>query len=239
MTHPSVNIQYHNHNFKLYTHGFDDQVISSHIEKYGAWEKELTDIWYNHINEGDLVLDIGANIGWYTKIANIKGAVAISVEPDPKNFSLLQQNCSNYTNEFYNLCVGNNTDDIMLKLSNDNYGDNRTGVDGDILCKQTTIDNLVGDRANKIRAIKIDTQGWEPNIILGGLETLKNVADDCVIIIEYWPWGLSQNNFNYDAYINLRSIFTGSLTHFPNAVDWETSKDNPHVHCDLIIYKGI
>lgn len=213
--------------------------MSQHIHDQGVWEKELSEIWYNHIRAGDLVLDIGANIGWYTKIANLKGASCIAIEPDPKNFKLLKQNCDHDNNEFYNMCAGNSTDNVYLKLSDCNYGDNRVSADGmgDILCKQTTVDSLIADRASEIRAIKIDTQGWEPNVILGALETLKAVPKDCLIIIEYWPWMLNQNKFTTEAYHKLFEIFTGNR-YFSAADEWNNWIHNPDVYSDLVVYKN-
>lgn len=231
-----ANINYKTHSFTLHTRGESDIYISNWLLKGAIYEPNLTEIWYEHIKEGDLVLDIGANLGWYTKIANLKNAKAIAIEPDPTSFELLTLNCSD-KNELHNVCAGNNTNDIMLQVSNNNFGDNRTSDNGDIVCKQNTIDNIVGDRARQIRAIKIDTQGWEPNIISGAINTLKNVSDDCLIIIEYWPYGLTLNNFTSDAYQELFDIFCGRVLHLPKFVDWEESKEDFDAQSDIVIYK--
>lgn len=230
-------IVYRDHIFSMETHGHSDKYFSEELLNGKIWEPILTDIWYNHINDGDLVLDIGANLGWYTKIANLKGANCISIEPDIKNFEFLQKNCST-KNELYNICAGADTSNIMLKLSNENYGDNRTSILGDIVCKQNTVDNLVGNRANKIRAIKIDTQGWEPNILLGALQTLKNVPNGCLIIIEYWPFGLNENGFTEDSYSTLFNIFNGQLRFVgPQNLIWDECKNNPYIYTDMVMYK--
>lgn len=231
-------IKYKNHTFTMVTHGHGDRYVSEHLLNGEIWEPELTNIWYDHIKEGDLVLDIGANLGWYTKIANLKKASCITIEPDPKHFPLLTENCSK-DNEVYNICAGADTSDIMLKLSQENFGDNRTSAKGDIVCKQDTIDNLVGNRANKIRAIKIDTQGWEPNIIKGALKTLQGVSDDCLIIIEYWPYGLDQNGFTEDSYNELFDIFKGKPLFVPQRINWNECKNNPHIHSDIVMYKKL
>lgn len=47
---------------------------------------------------GDTVLDIGANIGTFSRTALQRGAHVIAVEPDPENFALLQQNTQDYEN---------------------------------------------------------------------------------------------------------------------------------------------
>lgn len=230
-----MEIQYDNHvfQFTLHTH---QELITRHITAHGVWEEDFSKIWYDHIRAGDLVLDIGANLGWYTKLANLKGATSIAIEPETENFRLLQHNCSG-DNEFHNVCAGNNTNDIGLKMSSDNFGDHRTSNTGDVMCKQDTIDNIVGDRASKIRAIKIDTQGWEPNIILGAINTLRAVADDCLMIIEYWPYGLYQNGFTPKSYDVLFDIFKGHATYHPHSLEYHDVKDDPYKHCDIVLYK--
>ena len=230
-----IDTHYDHHSFRFYTHN-KSELVTDYILQFGSWEPTLVDQWYNHINEGDLILDIGANIGWYTKIANLKGAISIAFEPDPKNFKILEKN-SCPRNELYNICAGNSTEDVMLQLSDNNFGDNRTSTEGDIICKQNTVDNIVGDRAKQIRAIKIDTQGWEPNIILGAINTLKNVADDCLIIMEYWPYGLYRNGFNFDTYQQLFDIFRATPEYIPHNIDFDQYKNNPSGHSDIILTK--
>lgn len=232
-----ITINYKHHNFILHTRDESDVYFSNHLINGEIWEPPLTDIWYDHINTGDLVLDVGANLGWYTKIANLKGAKSIAFEPHIGNYEILSRNCFD-TNELYNICAGNSTQDVMLQLSNTNFGDNRTSPTGDIVCKQNTIDNIVGDRASQIRAIKIDTQGWEPNIIAGAVNTLNNVPNDCLIIIEYWPYSLHLNGFSSDAYNQLFEIFKSAPRYFPHNINWEEVKLNEYIHCDLVLYKS-
>lgn len=48
-----------------------------------------------HISSKDVILDIGANIGSFSRLAVAQGAKVISVEPEPKSFSLLCKNSPN------------------------------------------------------------------------------------------------------------------------------------------------
>ena len=45
-----------------------EDVVGRHIYKRGEYEKHLSDYISNHVvfNEGDIALDVGANIGWYS-----------------------------------------------------------------------------------------------------------------------------------------------------------------------------
>jgi len=44
------------------------------------------------IKKGDIVLDLGAHIGSFTRYANLKGANTLSFEPNPDNFKILEKN---------------------------------------------------------------------------------------------------------------------------------------------------
>jgi FkbM family methyltransferase len=52
---------------------------------------------YRHLPlvEDDRVLDVGANIGVFTKYAVQQGALVLAIEPDPDNFALLEKNAGN------------------------------------------------------------------------------------------------------------------------------------------------
>jgi len=44
------------------------------------------------LSKGDIVIDVGAHIGVFTLAAALRGASVLSLEPDPENFELLQEN---------------------------------------------------------------------------------------------------------------------------------------------------
>lgn len=52
------------------------------------------------IKRGDIVLDLGGNIGFAVQLFLAMGAgLVISVEPDPTNFQILQRNCRRFGNQ--------------------------------------------------------------------------------------------------------------------------------------------
>lgn len=64
------------------------------IYKTGLYEEQLTQFLLQtlHLEEGDLVFDVGANIGWYSCVLSrhAPGAEIFCFEPDPGNFELLR-----------------------------------------------------------------------------------------------------------------------------------------------------
>ena len=73
-------------------------VIGRHLYKYGAHEPKTTEFLKTNliVEHGDVIFDIGANIGWYSlifdKVAHGKKIDIFAFEPDPSNFRLLKQN---------------------------------------------------------------------------------------------------------------------------------------------------
>ena len=61
----------------------------------GTYEPEETRLFRSKCRPGDTVIDVGANVGWYTVIASKlvgkKGRV-IAFEPEPVNFAILKKN---------------------------------------------------------------------------------------------------------------------------------------------------
>jgi FkbM family methyltransferase len=74
-----------------------EDVVGRHIYKYHVHEQELTAFLASHLRfePGDVIIDIGANIGWYSMLLERLAPDSVDIfsfEPDPLNFSLLSQN---------------------------------------------------------------------------------------------------------------------------------------------------
>jgi len=174
----------------------DDKYVGQRValEKY---EPYLTNLMLSKIKAGDMVLDIGANIGYDTVLfankVGKKGKV-IAIEPDPINFEILQKNIKE--NKLFNVvvvqaAVGNENKKMKIFESRENYGDHRMwGEKGrntkDVFCRR--LDDLLKELDyQKIDFIKMDVQGFEPLVIEGGKETIEKSKP--IIFFEYWPWG--------------------------------------------------
>ena len=108
-----VNIKFSNSNFDMFIYKSND-FLSNAISGSGSWEtKETNNLlslldYYSrkkNIERNDIyVLDIGANIGWYTFILGNKGYNIISFEPSTTNYYILNKN----------YCLNNNTNIILI-----------------------------------------------------------------------------------------------------------------------------
>jgi alanine racemase len=87
--------------FYMFTHPpGQDQYISHEIIEEGTWESFETEIARRLLQHFELFIDIGANIGWYSVVAQRvmrSGSAIYAFEPDPRNFSLLLKNTEQAT----------------------------------------------------------------------------------------------------------------------------------------------
>lgn len=140
----------------------------------------------------DSFLDLGANIGWYSLIAAQivgKRGKVIAFEPASDNASLLVANKN--LNEFsqidiHQMAVSNKNESAFLIRNDKNLGDYQlvTGKGGDV--ETVTLDAyLSSEDFAKIKLVKIDIQGHEPQALLGMQKHLTHHKP--VVILEFSP----------------------------------------------------
>ncbi len=166
----------------------------------------LTDLLKKEVNKGDVFIDIGANIGYYSIVASKlvgKNGKIFAFEPDLINYKKLIKNLKrNRCNNIIplNVAVSDKESKIKLFISEDNASDHRTyGIEGrkSVSIKSISLDDYFSkNNVTKVDFIKIDVQGYEPVVFKGMVKTLKNNRN-IKIITEFWPFGLK--SAGYDA----------------------------------------
>ncbi|WP_304918525.1 FkbM family methyltransferase [Methylophaga sp.] len=191
-----------NESFELITHNQDDHV-SRKMHKITVWEPTETRCVIEILSPNDFVIDVGANIGYYTvlfsKLIGSQGEI-IALEPDKKNFSILSLNVKlNQIKNVKLLCAAASDfqGDGMLYSSNWNFGDHRIYPSQDQSSgnniKLITLDDLIKQRGKAPKLLKIDCQGAEIMILKGLKESLNSVMRPKSIIVEFWPYGITQS----------------------------------------------
>ncbi len=130
------------------------------------------------LRQDDLFVDVGANIGSYTVLASkVVGAKSIAFEPVPQTFNHLQTNIN--INEISALvdcfCCAVGKEDGSVKFSSDNDTMNKV-VDENYSGKSIEVPvKSLDDLLNSLKptVIKIDVEGFEPEVIQGVISTLK------------------------------------------------------------------
>lgn len=190
---------------------------SEHIQQqlfwYGYYEKELGTLIKKILEPGDVFLDVGANIGYFSLLAAKQQATAkvIAFEPISSVFEKLEENISinNAKNvTAIKVAVGKKNEDKEIFIAGaDNMGmssfqkpDNYSGVTE--MVRVITIDEWIRTSGlSKINLIKFDIEGSELAALEGMNEALQNFKP--LIITEINPAALKAFNlvpadiFNY------------------------------------------
>ena len=167
------------------------------ISHYGTYEELESKIMEEKIEMGNIVVDVGANIGLHTlnmaKIVGNTGQV-FAFEPDPSNFEILKKNVkiNNYKNIILEQkAVGDKHGRTTLYQS-DHPGKHRIfpqteQAKSQVQVELTNLDNYFdSDMIDKINFIKIDVEGLEFSVLKGMKNILKN-SKKIKILFEFMP----------------------------------------------------
>jgi FkbM family methyltransferase len=141
---------------------------------YGTGERD--------VQKGDTVLDCGANIGVFTRLALDRGAkLVIAIEPAPENIESLKRNFKAEIAAgkviIYEGGVWDKDDVLLLKrdphnTAADSFVMLKDGSQG-VKAKLTTIDKMVVElKLEKVDYVKMDIEGAEQRALAGGQATL-------------------------------------------------------------------
>jgi FkbM family methyltransferase len=150
----------------------------------------------NLVRPGDTILDIGANIGFYSRLFSVlvgPSGKVYSFEPDETNFIHLHENVSGLLNvEPVKQAVAEKSGLLKLYTSRMLNVDHRTYKIDDYAEEKeivaTSVDDFVEGRF-RVNLIKIDIQGFEVFALRGMKRTLEE-NEDIIILAELWPYGL-------------------------------------------------
>jgi FkbM family methyltransferase len=155
------------------------------------------------------VVDVGANIGYYTMLAARRVKKVYAIEPDKKCFEILKKNIeeNNLKNVvLINKAASDKKEKKYLIRDEKNQGNSKIiDKNGEIVFAETLDNMLVNEQY--ISLIKIDVQGWEPEVIEGAKKTIKRNWP--TIFLEYTPGEYRDNkmiDFLQKNYQNIWSI---------------------------------
>lgn len=167
---------------QMQVHASGDRMISESLRRDRCWEPYETAITLQHLQAGDIYVDVGANIGYYTLVAaarvGTQGKV-FAYEPDAANFRLLETNIAlnNLAQvQAFPLALHHQHAEGKLFLSRDNFGDHRIYEARE--ARQSQPIKLVHGASHldaltdHIDFLKIDTQGAECFVVQGLQQTL-------------------------------------------------------------------
>ena len=186
----------------------NDRVIGQRIA-LDKFEKYETALMESQINKDGVFVDVGANIGYYTLLMAKICKKVYAIEPDAECFEILKKNIEENKLKnvmLLNIAASNKKEKKYLVKDKNNQGNSRIDDKNGEIVLMDTLDNILKNE-QKISLIKIDTQGWEAQVIEGAKKILKR--DEPTLFLEYTPSEYMNNkmiNFLKKTYRNIWSI---------------------------------
>jgi FkbM family methyltransferase len=177
--------------------------IQRRIYFFNIWEPNLTNFFVNTIRAGDIMVDVGANIGYFSLLAsNLVGpsGKVISIEAAPQTFNLLRRNlerngCDNV--EALNVAATlNETTVEIVRGDARNIGTNGiqigAGPDPGGGVPGRPVSAIMGGDISRVRFIKIDIEGSEAPVLEDIIAHINEFSQRLTIVAE-----ITENSAKY------------------------------------------
>lgn len=198
---------------------FLDKDDSLRLSILGVYEPLMIKLFKEKIKPGDIVVDVGAHIGYHTLSASKwvgKSGKVYSFEPEKNNFALLSSNvkinnCKNVILVNKAAAEVNKKAELFISPNNeahhslvDNGGQERISVEA------VSLDEFFGKRSKNIAVVKMDVEGGEYSVVKG----MKNILKEnrrLTLFTEFSPLALKKAGNSPSGYLNLLKSYGFSI----------------------------
>jgi FkbM family methyltransferase len=135
------------------------------------------------------VIDAGANVGFFSVFAahTYPDATIYAFEPAPETYEALKENAKYYPNiKTFNFALGDENVATSIIIG-DHSGTNFIGSGGEPVLMKTLDSFTAVNTWESVDFIKMDTEGYEGNIIKGATETIKRWSPIIVMSAYHYP----------------------------------------------------
>jgi FkbM family methyltransferase len=176
-------------------------MVQSCLYFFGVWEPVITKYVLDRLDEGDIFIDVGANVGYYTLLASRRVGTSgrvFAIEAASRTYSKLLQNLSqndarNVT--AFHLAVSdapgrvpvwlNNEGDLAGTTTLSHVGERRKALTLVETVEARPLQHIIDVQTiRKARFIKIDVEGAEWAVVKSLAELLKTVSPQTEFIVE-------------------------------------------------------
>lgn len=191
----------------------------------GEYEPDLVQLFLSHIQKDRDIIDVGANIGFFTVLGakQLTSGRVLAAEPTSAAYRRLKANIqtNNVSDNviIFNGLVSdkNGEDSINIVEGREEYSSMGKLIHPSIVGQPTkeekirtsTLDILVKENSLNPALIKVDVEGAEAYVFAGAEETLRTYRP--VVISEFSPLLLKQNGSSAETVISMFKKYNYSL----------------------------
>ncbi len=243
------------------TSGHTADMIQRHIYVFGVWEPAMSERIARYLRPGDVCLDFGANIGYFSLLAarmvGPSGRV-VAFEPVPSIVAKLRANIA--ANGFANIdvqpVVASDVDaefEVFCGPASNSGTSGTEPVAGG--ASEGLVNSVVAAHAvprelwERVRLVKIDVEGHEMRVLLGLKSLLDVLATDAAVVVEVAPGRLRSHGESAEALMSfmtsrgfssavLENDYSASFYANPHSVHPIPVTAAPTEQVDMIFVKG-
>jgi FkbM family methyltransferase len=152
---------------------------------YGLMEMEEMSFLLHFIRDQDCFFDIGSNVGAFSILASQHSKAEVhAFEPHPQTFKYLERNIKVQKNtkniQLHNFALGDEVGSLLFSSDLDTANHIATELDKNVI--SIRVDKLDNLKLTQPDIIKIDVEGFEMNVLKGGLRNLNDHKLKAIII---------------------------------------------------------
>ena len=155
---------------------------SPRIDGAGTYQLHKLELALNHVGQRRVAVDIGAHVGLWSRILANHFDLVYAFEPHPLHCACFRRNVTAPNVMLHQVALGAADGMVRLSQPTGNSGHTYVADGGEIEATMQTLDNF---GLGEVDFIKVDTEGYERDVILGALETLKTWTP--TLIVEQKP----------------------------------------------------
>lgn len=144
-----------------------DDLIGRHILLSGKFDRSVVQILLDAARAGDVMVDIGANVGYVSAcfLKLVERSSVVCVEPQPGIVELLEKNMQPFGTraQVHRVALSDREADLRFRIDETNRGASKICDDGDLLVPAINA-ALFFAKLERVDLIKIDVEGHEEPI---------------------------------------------------------------------------
>jgi FkbM family methyltransferase len=205
--------------FSICVNPYQDRGVERAIYCEGIYEAGTVHVLGKILRPGDCFVDVGANIG----LISLAGALAVgsaghvyAFEPVPSTYEMLERNIAfNAARNVhaYPIALGSRRERrVIYRKLEGNSGEASLIESHDAspaaLVPVLTLDGFLKETGiPSVRAIKLDVEGWEAEVLMGARELIGS-AEAPILIVEYIAAGHSSDKlYDFLSSVNQYKLF--------------------------------
>jgi len=171
-----------------------ERLINKRVNNGGPpqYQDDVRDMAYKYVEDFDLAIDVGANVGLWAKPLTQKFKKVIAFEPMEQVYKCLEKNTENLPVEIHKFALGNTNSKVEMQWDPINTGNSHITEIGSGTIEIKKLDEL---DLPKFGMLKIDCERHELQVLQGAKETILKYKP--IIICEQHP----DTDYNAGEYI--------------------------------------